>query len=186
MMDNLIKEEDHEDDEEMEVFMSSENRISDLPDYKGCLSLLEYCPLFEGDACENCYLWVMKEYGVSDSWSKQYNIVPEGRVQRLVGITRFDEIVYESQEDKVVLYNFESHETKYSSTSFGSPYRFNVVPSIESLLFLEGEDGILDLESSFEGTSCKGTRTSSVKEEEESLKQTSVEEEEESLKKTSR
>ncbi|KAH7846135.1 hypothetical protein Vadar_010376 [Vaccinium darrowii] len=179
-------EEEGEDDEEMEVFMSSENRISDLPDYKDCLSPLEYCLLFEEDACENCYLWLMKEYGVSDSWSKQYNIVLEGRVQRLVGITRFDEIVYENQEDMVVLYNFESHQTKYSSTSFGNPYRFNVVPLIESLLFLEGEDGILDLESSFEGTSCEGTRSTSVKEEEESLKQTSVEEEEESLKQTSR
>ncbi|KAH7836174.1 hypothetical protein Vadar_033389 [Vaccinium darrowii] len=149
---------------------------------RDCLSVLEYCPLFEEDTYENCYLWVMKEYGVSDSWSKQYNIVLEGRVQRLVGITRFDEIVYENQEDKVVLYNFESHQTKYSSTSFGSSYRFNVVPLIESLLFLEGEDGVLDLESSFEGCSCEVTRSASVKEEEESLKHTSVEEVKESLK----
>lgn len=37
-MDSLIKEED-EDDEEMEVFMSFENRISDLPYYKRILTL---------------------------------------------------------------------------------------------------------------------------------------------------
>lgn len=137
---------------------------------RDCLSVLQHCPFLEDEACENCFLWVMKEYGVSDSWSKQYSIVLEG-VHRLLGISRFNEIVYENQENKVVLYNFESHQTKYSSTSFGGPYRFDVVPLIESLLFLEGEDGVLDLECSFEGTSCEGTRSTSVEEEEESLKQ---------------
>ncbi|KAH7834171.1 hypothetical protein Vadar_013358 [Vaccinium darrowii] len=131
--------------------------------WRDCLSLLEYCPDLEEDACENCYLWVMKEYGVSDSWSKLYNIVLEGRVERLLGITRFDEIVYENQENRVVLYNFENHQAKYSSTSFGGPYRFDVVPLIESLLFLEGEDGVLDQESSFEGTSCEGSQSKKKK-----------------------
>ncbi|XP_058189971.1 F-box protein At3g07870-like [Rhododendron vialii] len=133
-----------------------------------CLSLFEYSPFREGEANEKCCLWVMKEYGVSDSWSKQYTIVLEGRVQRLLGITRFDEIVYENQENKVVWYNLESHQTKYSSTSFGGPYRFDVVPFIESLLFLEGGEGVLGLESSFEVTSCEGTTSTSIKEEEES------------------
>ncbi|KDO37006.1 hypothetical protein CISIN_1g046566mg, partial [Citrus sinensis] len=35
---------------------------------------------------EGCYIWVMREYGMVESWTKQYSIVPEERIVRPLGI----------------------------------------------------------------------------------------------------
>lgn len=35
---------------------------------------------------EGCYIWVMREYGLVESGTKQYSIVPEERIVRPLGI----------------------------------------------------------------------------------------------------
>ncbi|KAL6964647.1 hypothetical protein U1Q18_035703 [Sarracenia purpurea var. burkii] len=140
-------------------------RVDEIPAYgslcvlRECLSFFIYCPFKDLEGSEKCYLWVMKEYGVADSWNKQYTVVLEERVERLFGITRFDEVLLKNSEKEVVLYDLENHQAKCFSGISTRPYRFDIVPFVGSLLFLEGGDGILGRESSFEGTSHEGTST---------------------------
>ncbi|KAG8363910.1 hypothetical protein BUALT_Bualt19G0071600 [Buddleja alternifolia] len=124
--------------------ISLPNYEDDLMEYigtiKGNLSLFLFHVLYEDPLEEQCYLWVMKEYGVVGSWTKMYavNINPNinPRVVTLLMFTTNEEIIFENGEEDVVSY----HLGRKTIRSLGLEEQgyFNFVNYTESLVLLEG------------------------------------------------
>ncbi|KAG8367361.1 hypothetical protein BUALT_Bualt16G0064100 [Buddleja alternifolia] len=101
---------------------------------KGNLSLFLYHVVYEDPLEEQCYLWVMKEYGVVGSWTKMYSITVNPRVVTPLMFTVNEEIIFENGED-VVSY----HLGRKTIRSLGLEEQgyFNFVTYTESLVLLE-------------------------------------------------
>ncbi|KAA8545256.1 hypothetical protein F0562_020040 [Nyssa sinensis] len=74
------------------------------------LSLFVYCPFKHQEGSERCYLWVMREYGVAESWTKKYTIVLEESVERILGSTNFNELILEESDGEIFLFDFHNHK----------------------------------------------------------------------------
>ncbi|KAK2665119.1 hypothetical protein Ddye_003693 [Dipteronia dyeriana] len=58
-----------------------------------------------------CNIWVMNEYGVVESWSKQYSIVPNERISRCLGIVNNRDLMLDvSGEKGVISYDLDKQE----------------------------------------------------------------------------
>ncbi|KAI7979849.1 F-box/kelch-repeat protein [Camellia lanceoleosa] len=70
------------------------------------LSVLQYdSPIYN----KSCTVWVIKEYGVVGSWSKQYTIDLDGRLVLTLGLRKNSEILL-GMGRELVLYDSESQE----------------------------------------------------------------------------
>ncbi|KAM7511653.1 hypothetical protein LguiB_010528 [Lonicera macranthoides] len=59
---------------------------------------------------KRCEIWVMREYGVGDSWTKQYSVVFDRRISKIVGLTVNGKLMCsgmdeESHEQWLVIYD---------------------------------------------------------------------------------
>ncbi|KAK1560324.1 hypothetical protein Q3G72_025238 [Acer saccharum] len=58
-----------------------------------------------------CNIWVMKEYGIVESWSKQYSIIPNERIFRCLGIVNNRGLMLDAVDEKVVIsYDLDKQE----------------------------------------------------------------------------
>ncbi|KAK4857857.1 hypothetical protein QYF36_007289 [Acer negundo] len=89
--------------------------------------------------CKNrmvCYnIWVMREYGIAESWSKQYSVVPNERVYRCFGIVNNKDLMFLAGFEKgVISYDLEKQE--YKPLGF-TECLFELVTFRESLVLYE-------------------------------------------------
>ncbi|XP_059652197.1 F-box protein At3g07870-like [Cornus florida] len=57
-----------------------------------------------------CCIWVMKEYGISESWTKQFNIdMSEGLFKSVTGFTRKGEVLFGTKAGYLVAYDPEAN-----------------------------------------------------------------------------
>ncbi|KAL5743270.1 hypothetical protein ACOSQ2_026386 [Xanthoceras sorbifolium] len=82
-------------------------------------------------------VWVMGEYGMAESWTKRYSIVPEERCLRCLGIINNNELVLgKSYRQELVSYDLENMQFKHLAISC---YTNDVIDFSESLvLYNEG------------------------------------------------
>ncbi|KAK3195754.1 hypothetical protein Dsin_027064 [Dipteronia sinensis] len=59
-----------------------------------------------------CYnIWVMREYGMAESWSKQYSVVPKDRIFRCLGIVNNRDLMLDAGDEKgVISYELDKQE----------------------------------------------------------------------------
>ncbi|KAI6673475.1 hypothetical protein NL676_001381 [Syzygium grande] len=74
---------------------------------KESLATLVCCP-GAGNIGSEIHVWVMKRYGVADSWTKQYTAVMQQRIERVLGLTRNGEILIHRSDHKVMCYDSEN------------------------------------------------------------------------------
>ncbi|KAA8545257.1 hypothetical protein F0562_020041 [Nyssa sinensis] len=104
--------------------------------HKESLALFVYPSEHDGGyVC--CYLWVMKEYGVVQSWTKQLSLVMEG-VYKDLSFTKFEEILFVDSDDDMFLIDFKNGLLKYLGDIRQGLDKVYVVPFMESLVLLEG------------------------------------------------
>nr|XP_009617142.1 F-box/kelch-repeat protein At3g06240-like [Nicotiana tomentosiformis] len=86
-----------------------------------------------------CSIWVMKEYGVVESWSKEYNIVLDWEPGMILGFRNNSEILLTRRTGQLVSYNLETHE-KMNFDIIGTKNSFFMGTYEESLVLLnEGQ-----------------------------------------------
>ncbi|GFP87930.1 F-box/kelch-repeat protein at3g06240 [Phtheirospermum japonicum] len=117
-----------------------------LPHYDGDgEDLMEHLGVIKGnislflfhmtDWNEPCFLWVMKEYGVEDSWTKTHSIVIDPGVVIPLVFTKNDEILFEDAEHGFIVYHFDSKTSNVLGLEDDG--YLNVVKYVESLVMLE-------------------------------------------------
>lgn len=108
----------------------------------GSLSVVKYSSASDIEACD---VWIMKEYGVKESWSKMYRIDLNKGFERVVGF-RNDEALLAYQGMDLVACNLETGRTSNLGIH-GTPRSFYIDNYVESLLLLKvnGERIVEDL-----------------------------------------
>ncbi|KAK4598347.1 hypothetical protein RGQ29_015711 [Quercus rubra] len=87
-------------------------------------------------------IWVMREYGVEDSWTKQLVVGPLKGIQKPVGFVKNEELIIlrDDEDQTIALYNIGSQEIKNFQHS-GLPNSFRSRHArlyVESLVSLNG------------------------------------------------
>ncbi|KAL3745387.1 hypothetical protein ACJRO7_014486 [Eucalyptus globulus] len=71
---------------------------------------------------EECGIWVMKEYGVAESWTKQHHIVlPMGPVRAVLGLTGRGKMLLRMVDEKLVCCDVEDKQMNEVGIQGGSP-----------------------------------------------------------------
>ncbi|KAJ4706744.1 F-box protein [Melia azedarach] len=87
---------------------------------------------------ERCYIWVMREYGVAESWTKEYSIVPDERFSRTFGIIN-NHLLFESTVNGAELVSYDLENLQFKHLGIGRHYNHDLVTFSESLvLYHEG------------------------------------------------
>ncbi|XP_059665025.1 F-box/kelch-repeat protein At3g06240-like [Cornus florida] len=87
---------------------------------------------------EHCLVWVMKQYGVVESWSKQFNVDLQGGVLgAALGFRRNGEILLARRNGEVILYDPDNRGSK-SLGIFGGRDSICAGTYAESLALLDG------------------------------------------------
>lgn len=90
------------------------------------------------DMVESCCIWVMREYGVAESWTMNYSIVPQGSISRSLCIANDNALLMLMSGREVVSYDFDQLQFKHIGF-VGNYIALGLVPFVESLvLFKEG------------------------------------------------
>ncbi|KAL7218675.1 hypothetical protein ACSBR2_011858 [Camellia fascicularis] len=64
-----------------------------------------------GYPSKNCDIWVMKEYGVVESWTKLFTI--DFGISKAIGFRKNGEFLAEDREGKLVTYDFKTKQIVY-------------------------------------------------------------------------
>ncbi|XP_030965771.1 F-box protein At3g07870-like isoform X3 [Quercus lobata] len=103
----------------------------------GSLSLLCHDSLKDTKQC--CSIWVMKEYGVVDSWTKQLTFDFEEGV--LLGLQKNGNILVETELPVLIHCEISSYDPKSKQSKnlgiFGRPFSFCVENYMENLVLLD-------------------------------------------------
>ncbi|KAI8558432.1 hypothetical protein RHMOL_Rhmol04G0092900 [Rhododendron molle] len=97
--------------------------------------------LDKGDCC----MWVLKEYGVPDSWTELLSFKLDRPVclQRTLGFRKHGEVLLLTAPNRLLSYDIGSKELV--DTGFrGPPYTSHYEPFVESLVSVECKNGVLD------------------------------------------
>lgn len=116
--------------------------------FKGSLSLVPNNYNLWG---EEYSVWIMKEYGMPESWTKMFNIKFDGpgQVSRVIAFRKNGEVLYTSDEGK--LYSYEPNTRKTQDLNFGSnlcqlspcaPRSYYIDTYMESLVLLNASSDI--------------------------------------------
>ncbi|KAH0774518.1 hypothetical protein KY290_011655 [Solanum tuberosum] len=85
----------------------------------------------------NCSIWVMKRYGNTDSWSKEYNVaLSQGNLGMVVAVADCRKILLTDMTGMLALYNPEMQTTQ-RTTIAGTMYSFYYENYKESLVLLD-------------------------------------------------
>ncbi|KAL8048500.1 hypothetical protein ABFX02_07G070700 [Erythranthe guttata] len=107
---------------EIAMPVTSQNHLCGLGVVDRCLS--EICGNCEG-FCVIYEVWIMKEYGIKESWTKSMNIPhPAGNIQYmyLVGVSDYGDIFFRSSTEQVNLFVYSVGEKKYTATLVSDGY----------------------------------------------------------------
>ncbi|KAL5743269.1 hypothetical protein ACOSQ2_026385 [Xanthoceras sorbifolium] len=77
---------------------------------KESLALIVCC--LNGYGSEHCDIWVMREYGVTDSWTKQYSVVTEEICYRCLGIVNNNVLLLDCNRNEFLSYDLEKLQVK--------------------------------------------------------------------------
>ncbi|XP_062152760.1 F-box/kelch-repeat protein At3g06240-like [Alnus glutinosa] len=84
-------------------------------------------------------VWVMKEYGAVESWSKLFDI-RIGGFERVIGFTKSDEVLLQKGQ---MLYSFSPSSRGYLDLPIRCPDNIHLDTHVESLLLLSAADRVL-------------------------------------------
>ncbi|XP_010038759.2 F-box protein At3g07870 [Eucalyptus grandis] len=101
---------------------------------KESLATLVCCP-GAGNVGSEINVWVMKQYGIADSWTKQYTAVMQQTIERVLGSTWNGEILIHRSDHKVMCCDLENDMLLKDTGVTGFPDRFDVVDYSESLVW---------------------------------------------------
>ncbi|KAK9285632.1 hypothetical protein L1049_024829 [Liquidambar formosana] len=123
--------------------------------YGESLVLLHYdVHLF--DCC--CCIWMMKEYGVVESWTKQFRIDIQAQLVNTVGLRKNAEILLAMNDGDLVSYHPKTQRVKDLGIHGDTLHVSNslyVGTYVESLVLLKGVNGVLGgLEESSDAVPC--------------------------------
>ncbi|XP_073125525.1 F-box protein CPR1-like [Henckelia pumila] len=90
---------------------------------------------------EYCDVWVMKECGVQESWTKLYRLDMVERLEKVVSFFENGEALVASQGHGLVTYNPQTRHIKGLGIS-GTAHSFYISNYVESLLLLRGQSGV--------------------------------------------
>ncbi|GMY10223.1 F-box/kelch-repeat protein At3g23880-like [Fagus crenata] len=115
----------------------------------GLLALVPCSSIVFNDEVQRNSVWVMREYGVAESWTKLYDItVEEGGLVRVLGFKKNGEVIVATNYNKFVCY--EPSSGTISNPHILSPTgSFYLDTFVDSLVLLDVTDGNL-------GNSSKG------------------------------
>ncbi|XP_048138799.1 F-box/kelch-repeat protein At3g06240-like [Rhodamnia argentea] len=84
-----------------------------------------------------CWVWVMKEYGASDSWSKllTINIGEHGGIGRVLGFRKQGDVLLVTHNDELVSYDSRSQSISRLGL-YGVARSFEVIPYMDCLVLL--------------------------------------------------
>ncbi|CAL5393897.1 unnamed protein product [Camellia sinensis] len=85
----------------------------------------------------NFHIWVMEEYGVIESWTKRYTIIGQNVFSKVLGFRKNGDVLID--DDELLSYDPQSHQIKNLGVYGNS---FNVYTYMESLVALDGADGV--------------------------------------------
>ena len=81
---------------------------------KECLCAFGYVlPVGSGEESTRCYLWIMKDYGVAESWTMLYEIDCQVKIRRCISSTRDDQLILEDIHENILLYKTETKSIDY-------------------------------------------------------------------------
>ncbi|KAI3441440.1 F-box domain-containing protein [Psidium guajava] len=84
-----------------------------------------------------CWVWVMKEYGTSDSWSKLFtiNIGEHGGIGRVLGFRKQGDVLVVAHNDELVSYDSRSQSISRLGL-YGVARSFEVIPYMDCLVLV--------------------------------------------------
>ncbi|MBA0842037.1 hypothetical protein Goarm_001886 [Gossypium armourianum] len=88
-------------------------------------------------------IFVMKEYGVKESWTNVLTIGPLTRVERPLVFRKNDEILMEGSHGQMMSYNLRNKEVK-DLPIYGVPKSFSTLVYVNSLVSVKGGNQMLD------------------------------------------
>ncbi|XP_004248467.1 F-box protein At3g07870-like [Solanum lycopersicum] len=87
----------------------------------------------------SCEVWVMNQYGVSESWSRLYSINLVAGMERVVGFRKNGEVLFSTRSSDLVSYDPNSGQNRGLRIQ-GSSRSFYVQNYMESLILLKGNN----------------------------------------------
>ncbi|KAM7498428.1 hypothetical protein LguiA_022842 [Lonicera macranthoides] len=139
---------------------------------EGLLALVEYEKIWQSDYC---WVWVMKEYGVSESWTRLLTIDMRGGIRTVVGFRNNDEVLLSARIIGMASYDHKENEIKYLRIH-GTNRSFYADTYVESLVLLNRENRFLEQANSSGATTSAGTALLSKEEEDDDDKEDRVDE----------
>ncbi|KAK9284747.1 hypothetical protein L1049_023924 [Liquidambar formosana] len=99
-----------------------------------------------------CSIWVMREYGIAESWSKQFTIDLEGGVGKIISLRKNDEVLVATKNGELVSYHPETHQIMHlairsTHEPFSTQDSFYLGAYVESLVLLKKVNGVLRMEN---------------------------------------
>ncbi|KAL3515939.1 hypothetical protein ACH5RR_022841 [Cinchona calisaya] len=111
--------------------------------YKDTLGFVVIHPI---ERTEFCSLWVMKEYGAANSWSKLFNVEVSGTIYKPLTLTKNDQIMFKGEDNNVCLHNFQN--LRIETLKLDS-HDVDFLPLVDSLILVEAKENFLEQGRSF-------------------------------------
>lgn len=108
---------------------------------EGSLAVVKYERGLNGSG--SCEVWVMKSYGVVESWSRLYRINLVAGMEKVVGFRNNGEVLFSTKRNRLVSFDPNSGGTKDLGIR-GSSRSFYVQNYVESLVLLRGNIAVMD------------------------------------------
>ncbi|GMN36508.1 hypothetical protein TIFTF001_006083 [Ficus carica] len=140
--------------------VTNDCREMGLPDYKGaqscCMKLVDlrgcfcaamvpnYDPEFKNS--DQVDVWVMKEYGVKESWTTLFSVVPSnltGAFNYVVPVAYLkdgDQVLLDQDGEKLLLYDMKRKRVKNTRVGSGFPTICDTLVCVPSLVGVDGGD----------------------------------------------
>nr|XP_017224921.1 PREDICTED: F-box protein At4g22390-like [Daucus carota subsp. sativus] len=100
---------------------------------KECLCAFGYVlPVGSGEESTRCNLWIMKDYGVAESWTMLYEIDCQVKIRRCISSTRDDQLILEDIHENILLYKTETKSFDHLNIP-QKPFLVKIVPYREIL-----------------------------------------------------
>nr|POE85753.1 f-box/kelch-repeat protein [Quercus suber] len=131
--------------------------------FKGLLSLICY-EQWHMDEHYSCSIWVMKEYGVVDSWTKQFTIDLNMGYWKVLGFWKNDHVLVQKiQPHGLMVFSYDPESQQVKNLGFcksaGFPYADNYV---ENLVLLDKPNDVVSKEESEQEEEVQDVAASSV------------------------
>ncbi|KAG5551861.1 hypothetical protein RHGRI_010085 [Rhododendron griersonianum] len=94
---------------------------------------------------DDCCIWVMKEYGVLESWTKLFSFKLDRPVfpQRTLGFVKHNEVLVSAMGNRLLSYDIAT-KALVDTGIRGWPISFHFEPFVESLVLVENKNGVVD------------------------------------------